>query len=185
MKQELQVECYCFETTLLSGPIGICTAHTYLLLSAEHLVIPRGWRSTTTSPCRVLISRTRQHRNISHSCGSSPRRRECPTPAGTHEAQPSSQTWQAPAFHPLISFAPGLNQLRVAWVIVLVFLQPMESHCPVTALHKRRWQLRWTAHKLDKKEKGWGRIILQLQYRKDMEINWLAVTQAVCGRDKN
>lgn len=50
---------------------------------------------------------------------------------------PMSHSSPKPGKHPLIPSVQGLNQLRVVWVFVLFFLQPMEPYCPTTALGKR------------------------------------------------
>lgn len=148
MKQKLQVEFYCLETTLESGPTGICPAHTQFFLSAEHLVIPCGWRGTAASQNPLQHT---QHRDIQHNCEFSPERHSCRHPRGT--TLPNLASTSSP------TSVQGLNQLRVAWVFLLFFLQPMEPYCPITALQKKRPRLPQAAHMQDKKGKGWERII--------------------------
>lgn len=62
------------------------------------------------------------------------------------------------------------------WPALLLYFSCSPWSPTVQLLHytKETPQLPWIAYTLHKKGKGWGRIILQLQYWKDMEINRLA-----------
>lgn len=82
---------------------------------------------------------------------------------------------------------PGLNQLRVAWVILFF---PSAYGIPLSSYwitqKKRRPQLPRAAHTLDKKGKGWRGLSCKCRTERIWRLtDLLRVTQAVCGRGKN